>query len=90
MMKRQTRRAAGRGIAVPYLASWRGKRLFSQLELAEKAGLSTRTVSRTESGYNADFTTIKAIAAALGISAEELVEVNPLATIPTATMTGPQ
>lgn len=52
----------------------RTKRLMTQRELAEKAGVTHSTVSRIETGWqqNPSFRTVKRLATALGVRPEEL------------------
>ena len=51
----------------------RGKRGWSQEELAQASGLSARTIQRLEAGAEASMETRKALAAAFDLSLEELV-----------------
>ncbi len=53
----------------------RGKRKMSQLDLALKTGLTTRTVSRIECGIiDPKFSTLSKIAEALGMNLIELLD----------------
>ncbi len=53
---------------------WREFRGLTQTQLAERAGFGQSDVSRIEGGHNARFSTMGAIAAALDISLDELVQ----------------
>lgn len=55
------------------LRRWRERRALTQRELAAKAGVTPRTVTRIELGYDARPTTVRRLAAALEISTERLV-----------------
>lgn len=55
----------------------RRQRAWSQQHLADASGLSLRTVQRVEKTGQASPDSIKALAAAFGISAGDLVEVKP-------------
>ncbi len=52
---------------------WREFRGLTQTQLAEHAGFGQTDISRIEGGHNARFSTMRAIAAALDISLDELV-----------------
>lgn len=56
------------------LRPWRERRALTQEELAKKAGINTRTVSRIELGYHARPPTVRKLATALGVDPEQLVE----------------
>jgi transcriptional regulator with XRE-family HTH domain len=71
-----TQRRHLHGIPVPQLRVWRFTKLLTQRELAEQAGVQQRTISRAEVGGNASFATIKKLAIALEISAEQLLNVD--------------
>lgn len=59
------------------LAELRQRRVMTIRELAAKAGVATATVNELERGRrNAHPGTIRKLAAALGVEAEELVKVN--------------
>jgi transcriptional regulator with XRE-family HTH domain len=74
-VERRTRR---RGIPLPYLSAWRFRRLLTQQQLGDMAGVQQHTIYRLESrGDKAEFKTIRKIAAALDITPEQLLEVNP-------------
>lgn len=69
MMATQTR-----GLPLPHLRSWRIRRFMSQLELADKAGVSKSTMNRAEAGEEAiSFANIRKIAEALGIKPDDLL-----------------
>ena len=53
---------------------WHEFRGLTQTQLAERAGFGQSDISRIEGGYNARFSTMGAIAAALEISLDELVQ----------------
>ena len=55
------------------IVTLRGKRGWSQEELAQASGLSARTIQRLEAGAEASMETRKALAAAFDLSLEELV-----------------
>lgn len=55
------------------LRQLREQRAWSQEQLAEIAGLSTRTVQRVERGERASHETRMALAAALGLSVEDIL-----------------
>jgi DNA-binding XRE family transcriptional regulator len=67
----------GRGLPVPYLKAWRDWRLLTQKELADKAKVSEATIVSIENGANARLITIRKLATALGITAEELAREMP-------------
>ena len=53
----------------------REKRLMTQEELAKSTGISVTSISRIENGaHKPRFSTIKKLAAALGVEPEKLVE----------------
>ena len=54
------------------LSKLRHERSWSQEQLAEISGVSARTVQRIEKGEKAGMETLKALAAAFGISSSEL------------------
>lgn len=56
------------------LISFREKLNLTQEELAEKSGLSVRTIQRIESGANPKGYTLRKLAQALGINENELLE----------------
>ena len=57
----------------PALRAIRAKKFLTQRELAEKAGVTTTTVSRLETGSDGAFSTIRKLAAALDVEPQELV-----------------
>ena len=58
-----------------HLREIRESRFLTQRELATKAGLTVATVSRLETGKRRPhFTTVRKLAAALGVRPEALVE----------------
>jgi transcriptional regulator with XRE-family HTH domain len=60
---------------VPRLRECREQRLMTQTELATKAGLTTATVSRLETGRTprASFSTVRKLAAALSVEPQALM-----------------
>jgi transcriptional regulator with XRE-family HTH domain len=57
------------------LRAWRAERLMSIRELAGRAGVSTRTIVQLENGRQlATFKTMRRVAAALDVSADDVVE----------------
>jgi transcriptional regulator with XRE-family HTH domain len=54
------------------LREWREKRALTQEELGQKAGVTRGTVNRIEQGADAFPTTVRKLAAALGIDPAEL------------------
>jgi transcriptional regulator with XRE-family HTH domain len=52
----------------------RERRLLTQVELAEKAGVSRVAISRIESGGHARISTVRRLAEALNVEPEELIE----------------
>ena len=77
---------AGSGVLLPHdfmrrlvagenpVKVWREHRGLTQTQLAERAGFGQSDISRIEGGHNARFSTMGAIAAALDISLDELVQ----------------
>jgi transcriptional regulator with XRE-family HTH domain len=55
------------------LEEWRRRRLLTQGELAEKAGVGISSIVRIEKGQGARVTTLRKLAAALSITPEQLV-----------------
>lgn len=55
------------------LREWRQRRLLTQEELAKKAGIGTVTVARIEGGQGARISTLRKLAAALDITADQLL-----------------
>lgn len=68
---------AERGVAVPYLRAWRLRATLKQEELAERAGVSRPTVQRGERVETLSIDNIRKLAAALGITVEQLRFENP-------------
>jgi DNA-binding XRE family transcriptional regulator len=62
---------------VPRLRKWRIRALLKQSELAERAGIARSTIVRGERGDPISFESLKALAQALGITLEELRDVDP-------------
>jgi transcriptional regulator with XRE-family HTH domain len=59
-------------VRIPKLREWREARALTQVELAERAGLSVRSVAGYEAGASARLPTIRKLAAALDLRVEEL------------------
>jgi len=51
---------------------------WSQEELSEHSGLSLRTIQRIESGNNASMESVKLLAAAFGVTPDQLIEKEPV------------
>ena len=61
-----------RGLALPHLEAWRIRRAMNISELAEKASVSRGTVTNAENGRIVGFPNMRKLAAALGITVEQL------------------
>ena len=72
--------AARRGLATPALRVWRERRMMKQYELAHAAGVSANLVCRAERGDVIAFETVRALAAALAVTPDELCAVAPVET----------
>jgi len=60
---------------VARLKHWRERRLLTQADLAQKSGVSEVTIARLETRrHQARFSTIRKLAEALGVSADELAD----------------
>ena len=67
-----------RGRPLPHLRAWRMHKLLAQGELAEVSGLARATITRAEQGNMiVSFANIRKLAAALGISADDLLRRAP-------------
>ena len=55
------------------LREWRQRRLLTQEELAEKAGVGVTTIVRIEAGQSARISTLRKLAAALDVTPEQLM-----------------
>ena len=64
---------------VPSLRYWRIKRLMTQRQLAEKAGVATSTVAHGEQAYPLSLLTAAKLAEALGVSVQALRNAEPKA-----------
>ena len=62
------------GVPVPSLARLRKQAGWSQLELAERAGVGRNTIIRLEHGANAHYGTIDKLVAALGTTRSRLMK----------------
>ena len=65
-------RVAGKALRLPRLANIREAKFLSQYELADRAKVARSTIARIESGEAARFATIRALAAALEVTPDEL------------------
>jgi transcriptional regulator with XRE-family HTH domain len=61
-------------VQIPRLREWRETRALTQVELAERAGVSSRSVAGYEGGAGARLTTVRKLAVALGVKVEDLAE----------------
>ena len=67
-----------RGRPLPYLKSWRMRKLLAQNELAARSGLAKSTLARAERGDEVvNFANIRKLAEALGITADDLLYRDP-------------
>lgn len=62
------------GVPLPHLAAWRARKLMTQRELASAAAVTQVTIARIERGDRAAFTTVKKLAAGLGVSTDDLLD----------------
>jgi transcriptional regulator with XRE-family HTH domain len=69
-------------VQIPKLRQWREARALTQEELAEKAGVSARSVAGYEAGAGARPGTVRNLAAALDIEVMDLLEDYPKARTP--------
>lgn len=60
------------GLVLPHARAWRMLRAMTQGELAQAADISRATVARAETGGAISMQNVRKLAAALGISVEEL------------------
>ncbi len=58
------------------LREWRQRRLLSQEELAQKAGIGVTTVVRIEGGMGARLSTLRKLATALEVTPDQLLSVD--------------
>jgi len=56
------------------LREWRQRRLLTQEELARKSSVGVNTIIRIEAGHWPRGSTIKKLAAALGVAPDDLIE----------------
>ena len=68
---------AERGLVVPHLRAWRFYHALSQIDLAERSGVSRPSIARAEAGERISFANIHKLAAALDISVHELLREEP-------------
>lgn len=67
-----------RGIALPYLGAWRLAAFLTQRGLSQRAGVSQSSIAQLETGvHTARVATVGRLAAALGISREDLAHRDP-------------
>jgi transcriptional regulator with XRE-family HTH domain len=64
--------AEGRMVQIPRLREWREARAFTQVELAELAGVSSRSVAGYEAGAGARPPTVRKLAEVLGVEVADL------------------
>jgi transcriptional regulator with XRE-family HTH domain len=71
-------------VQIPRLREWREARALTQVELAERAGISSRSVAGYEAGTGARLSTVRNLAAALGVEPTDLYREldSPLAQAP--------
>jgi transcriptional regulator with XRE-family HTH domain len=65
--------AEGRIVQIPRLREWRETRALTQVELAERAGVSSRSVAGYEAGTGARPPTVRKLAKALGVEVTDLM-----------------
>jgi transcriptional regulator with XRE-family HTH domain len=66
-----------RGLPLPHLEAWRLSQALTQGELAEAAGLARNTIVRAEAGGSIALGNVRKLAAALGISVQQLLTQDP-------------
>jgi DNA-binding XRE family transcriptional regulator len=66
------RRHITRGVALPSLREWRQRRLLTQVELAERAGVAAGTVTRAERGELVSYANVRKFAGILQVTPEQL------------------
>jgi transcriptional regulator with XRE-family HTH domain len=60
------------------LKEWRERRLLTQLELADRVGMTVGTINRIERGvHEPRFSTIRKLAAALEVATDDLIVDEP-------------
>ena len=64
--------AAQRGVTVADLKGWRLRATLTQAQLAERADVARPTIQRGERGETLSIPNVQALAAALGITVEQL------------------
>lgn len=55
------------------LREWRTRRLLTQEELARKSGVGVTTIIRIEAGQGARISTLRKLAKALAVTADQLI-----------------
>jgi transcriptional regulator with XRE-family HTH domain len=55
------------------LREWRTRRLLTQEELAKKSGVGVTTIIRIEAGQGARISTLRRLAQALAVTADQLI-----------------
>jgi transcriptional regulator with XRE-family HTH domain len=78
-------------VQIPRLREWREFRALTQVELAERAGVSSRSVAGYEAGMGARLPTVRKLAEALGVEASDLYGQpdSPLAEAPPSSIQPP-
>ena len=66
-----------RGLPLPYLGAWRLSQAITQGELAAAAGIARGTVARAEAGEPIALANVRKLAAALGITVQQLLTEDP-------------
>ena len=66
-----------RGVALPYLTTWRQYRVLTQAQLASAAGISRATIGAAEQGKRVRHINVQKLATALGIDALTLAHRAP-------------
>jgi transcriptional regulator with XRE-family HTH domain len=66
-------------LTLPNLFNWRVVKNLNREQLAAKANITRQTVSRAEQGEEVTVSTAHALAKGLGITIQELLTVDPLA-----------
>jgi transcriptional regulator with XRE-family HTH domain len=66
-----------RGEVLPHLEAWRRRKALTQAEVAKAARIVRGTVARAEAGEVIQYSTIRAIAAGLGITVDQLRQEPP-------------
>jgi transcriptional regulator with XRE-family HTH domain len=75
-------------VTLPNLVAWRIERGYTQTELAEHAKVTRATVSRAESGEAVTVHTLHALAKALGLTVQQLMNSSPADQAPPGKLQG--